>query len=533
MTDPVTPNRGLVLPTVGGDSGTWGGIQNNGIFTPLDSILGATTSISITSADVTLTTTQFQNNLFVVSGTLTAPHNLILPFANNGTAANTAVCVAGNFIVQNNGTGNFNLFVKTATTGATAVVPQGYQALLYSDGANVSYATNGLPCFAAAVAGNPNGQLAGTAGSINTNVPIAFDYVNFLPYFCTASGTAGSAVWSQPNFSVTRGFDTAVNLSFTTSVAANVLTVTALAASGNTTPTVGNPIIIPFPDSTVANGDVVTVNVTGSFSISTFATGASLGAVSGSPFRFWIVAFNNGGAPVLGLVNCSGTSLIYAPDETGIASSTGMTSGATSAATFYTPNGVTVSSKAFRILGFLTYETPLVTAGTYNNPPDVVRLFGPGVKKPGDVLQTQEISTSAWQSSSATYNFVSAGGVPPVIASATLGFSAPDVIPRSKANIVRADALVTIGSNGAHNITAFLTNGTTNVVNAAIALSGQSAEIFSLSYRMVAATTGPLSFSVYYTGSNGAQFLNGLTAAATAVFGTGTMSVITVSEIMG
>ena len=399
--DSYTPNLNLVQPLVGSDSGTWGGILNSGVMGALDNILGATYSASITSSDVTLTTTQFQNAVFVITGTATGDHNLILPFQ---TAAAT-VGVGGKFVVVNNQTGAYNLTVKAGTTGgAVAVVPQGFAANLYSDGTNVGYATNGVPGYAAASNGNPNTQLAGTAGSVNTNASIAYDYTNNVFYLCTTTGTAGSAVWSQPAVSVTRGFDTPANLSFTASVAANILTVTAVAANTATTPTLTNPIVFAFGDSTLGNGDPVTVNATTALSISTFATGASLGATNGVPFRFWIVAFNSGGAVVLALRNCSNSTQVFPLNEALLQSATGISSGATSAGTFYSPNGVTVTNSAFRIVGMLEYSSGLVTAGTYNNPPTSLRLFSAGMKKPGDMLQAiSNLTTTIATATGSTY----------------------------------------------------------------------------------------------------------------------------------
>ncbi len=192
MTDPVSNNYSLTLPTVGGDSGTWGTVLNSGVITVVDAALGANFSTVITSADVTLTTTQFQNAIFVVSGTLTGNRNLIVPLSPNST---TAAC-GGRFVVVNNGAGAFNLSVKTATTGSSAVVPQGFAAALYSDGVNVKSALDGLPGYAKASNGTPS-SLPGTAGSVNTNASLAYDYANNKLYVCTTSSTT-AATWMLP-----------------------------------------------------------------------------------------------------------------------------------------------------------------------------------------------------------------------------------------------------------------------------------------------------------------------------------------------
>ena len=49
------------------------------------------------------------------------------------------------------------------------------------------------------VNGNPNGQLAGTAGSATIPASVAWDYVNDVLYVCTTTGTSTTAVWTAVN----------------------------------------------------------------------------------------------------------------------------------------------------------------------------------------------------------------------------------------------------------------------------------------------------------------------------------------------
>ena len=195
MTDPVTNNYSFILPTVGSDLNLWGGLLNNGVFNALDATLGSSLAVTVTSTDVTLTTSQFQNAVFVCSGALTGNHSLILPLGPNSAT----VAVGGRFIVVNNTTGAYNLTVLTAASGSTGVtVPQGFAANLYSDGTNVGYGSSGLPAYAMAVNGNPNGQLAGVAASVNTNAQLAYDYIGNSLYVCVLTGTSTTAVWANP-----------------------------------------------------------------------------------------------------------------------------------------------------------------------------------------------------------------------------------------------------------------------------------------------------------------------------------------------
>lgn len=515
MPDALTNNYSILLQVQGGDSGVWGTGLNNGDFTPIDAILGGNFTTVITSADVTLTTTQFQNGIFVVTGALTGDHNLIIPISPNlaGTAC------GGKFIVVNNCTGAHNLSVKTAATGSLGVsVPQGFAASLYSDTVNVGYGTSGLPAYAAASNGNPNGQLAGTAGSVNTNASLAFDYANSVFYICTTSGTSGSAVWSQPTFLINRGFDTPVNLSFTTSVSGNALTITALAANINTTPNAANPIIFNFRDATLAKGDPVTVNATGSLSIQ-ISSGATLGASNGVPFHIWITAFNNAGTAQLAVINCSNSNGVFGLDETGVASTQAMTAGATSTGVFYTPANSTATASAFRVIGFLSYETGLVTAGTYNNGPTKTQLFGPGVKKPGDVVQrVLSIATA-----STNINTTS-----PVNTSLSGSISLT-----SAANLVEISAVGSVNNPGsANNLYFQLYRGTNaNPIGAYTPFGGSTMGIVSLEFLDLIGTTTATTYGIYgqtsVGGGGGFSWLATLSGAPTA------KAVMILREIMG
>ena len=204
MSDPVTNNFSLIQPTVGSDLNTWGGVLNAGVIGALDTILGANFAVAITTNDVTITTSQFQNAIFIVSGALTGARNLIIPLSPNSGS----VACGGRFVVVNNTTGAYNLTVLTAASASVGVVvPQGFTAFLYSDGTNVGYTDSGLPAYALASNGPPSGQLAGTAASVNTNASLAFDYTNRALYVCVTTGTSSTAGWSAvvpPTGSVTQ-----------------------------------------------------------------------------------------------------------------------------------------------------------------------------------------------------------------------------------------------------------------------------------------------------------------------------------------
>lgn len=193
MADPVTNNLSLLLMSTGTASGTWGTALNSNVFTILDQCLCVTEIVGVSSSDVTLSTSQRQHVTIQLNGTLTTDLSVLLPMSPNSTT----FAVGGEFIFWNNTTGSFNINVKSAATGSIGVnIPQGNRSLLYCNGVNVYFADDSRVAKINSTAGSPNGSMTGTAASVNTPADLALDRTNNIPYICTTSGTAGSAVWS-------------------------------------------------------------------------------------------------------------------------------------------------------------------------------------------------------------------------------------------------------------------------------------------------------------------------------------------------
>jgi len=104
-------------PDTGGAN--WQPINNVGI-----------TSKTLTSSDVTLTNAEASKDIIVLSGTLTANVNLIVPV------------FVKQWIVANNTTGAFTVTVKTAS-GTGGLVAQGTSRVFFGDGTNI-YGVNPL-----------------------------------------------------------------------------------------------------------------------------------------------------------------------------------------------------------------------------------------------------------------------------------------------------------------------------------------------------------------------------------------------------
>lgn len=124
----VTTNKGYVIPGNGENVNTWDSPVRDTI-NAIDTGLGSTYSISLSSSNVTLTLAQCQNLFFALSGTLTA--NVIV----------YVQAVGGIWSVDNQTTGAFTVTFKTLAGGSTGVsVVQGVRSLIKSNGTNVYFA---------------------------------------------------------------------------------------------------------------------------------------------------------------------------------------------------------------------------------------------------------------------------------------------------------------------------------------------------------------------------------------------------------
>lgn len=183
------------------------------------------------------------------------------------------------------------------------------------------------------------------------------------------------------------GFNMPVNLGLAVSAAAGALTIALKGADGND-PSATNPVKIPFQHQGVTTGTPQWRSVEAATSL-VLSSGSTLGVTSSTAFRIWVVAFDDGGTIKLGAINCSTATQIYPLNDGLVASpiAEGGAGAADSAGVFYTASAAT--SKPYRILGFIEWNGNGLTAGTWTTTDlNFLRLFGPGVKKPGDIVQS-------------------------------------------------------------------------------------------------------------------------------------------------
>jgi hypothetical protein len=312
------------------------------------------------------------------------------------------------------------------------------------------------------------------------------------------------------------GFNASTNLQIGASVGSNQLTVSILGTNGSA-PSATNPVTIPFRDSTIANGELVPVTVT-AVSTVVLASGNTAGTSNGVPFRLWVVAFNNAGTAVLGIINCSNPTQIFPINED--APQTSLVPG-NSAGVYYTTSAV--AAKSIRILGYMEWASGLTTAGTWATGPTKIQLFGPGQRKPGEVVQALYCATTTTTTSNGATK-VNLSGFSP----------SPTITITAAMNLVRARlvgnaANVSGTSTGTVNLfrgTNATTIGTTGAAPVP-AVNSQSAAIICEAVDAPGAA-GATTYGGYVLGTT-----TGMVWLGSASQGVGGTGLLTLEEIMG
>jgi hypothetical protein len=253
-----------------------------------------------------------------------------------------------------------------------------------------------------------------------------------------SSGGALTYLRADGAFASPFGFDVPINMGISASVATNALTINLTTAAG-TTPSASSPVIIPFRSTTITSGAPILAQVSSALSIVIPST-ATLGTSSSNvPFRIWVFICYNGGTPELGVAVCStptGTIFPAAAWETTLKTTITIGTGATSSGVLYSTAGVV--SDSVRIIGYAEYGSGLGTAGAWASGPTALQLMGPGVKKPGDIVQT--VVSNFGTLSVTTFTSLASTNI-------TLA-----ITPTSSANLIKYFATSTHGSSSASAI---------------------------------------------------------------------------------
>lgn len=439
--------------------------------------------------------------------------------------------------------------VTAAAARAALGIPFGNAEVIKTNDYNVTTADAGFPL------------IFNKATSIVANLP-SLASAGIVPYFIQNIGAGdltidpnasetiiggttlvlktGDSVLIWPNGSIWRvvpfrltaqsfGGFAMINGKITTSVGSSALTIAIKTFSGND-PSVNDPVYVAFRNATATTGDYTIIAITAATSL-VISSGSTMGFSSASFQRLWVVGFNDAGTFRLGAVNArSGNSIMALRDDI-LASSTaeGGAGAADSAQVIYT--GTAVTAKAMRILAYIDFT--LTTAGTWDEAGDKLQLFGPGVAKPGEVLQRWNSETGA---SSTGTTVLPADNTIPQSTEGDQYFSQP-ITPGSAANLLEIEHQGFYSSSTTiNNMTAALFQDAG--ANAIRALSwvtpanGVNTNAIFMIHRMLAALAVATTFKIR-TGGNvaGTTRINGQVGGTQLYNGVG-LSSLEVREIM-
>jgi hypothetical protein len=259
--------------------------------------------------------------------------------------------------------------------------------------------------------------------------------LNAVSYGGAQSLTDAQRAQSRANVGAALNDD--ANVSFAVSAASGALTIALKDAAGND-PTSSTPVSLLFRSSTLTTGTQSVLEVTAATSVVVPST-STLGTTSAVACRLWIIGWNDGGTFRLGVFNASNPTTIFPLVEAGVSSSLQVVAAGNAAGQHYTA-GAAVTSKAFRILGYVDWNSSgVVTAGTWTTTNlNSIQTFGPGIKKPGDIVQ--EVT------------FSSATGTAGTSSTFTASALTKATTPTSAANLIQASAGLQILPSGSGTV---------------------------------------------------------------------------------
>jgi hypothetical protein len=124
MASTFSTNKSLELPANGDYVNTWN-IPVNSDMSVIDAAFGGVTNLNATSGNATLTTTQYRPLILNVSGSITGDVTYTIPSG-----------VGGQWVVNNNTTGGYNVIIASGGAGTSATVGDGFSVTVVCDGTN-------------------------------------------------------------------------------------------------------------------------------------------------------------------------------------------------------------------------------------------------------------------------------------------------------------------------------------------------------------------------------------------------------------
>ena len=132
MVSTYTTNKSLEKPGNGDYVDTWN-VPVNSDMDVIDQAFGGVTNLNSTAGSVTLTSTQYRSLIIKISGLATGNVTYTIPSG-----------VGGQWIMKNNDTSNYFIFVASGGGGTAVTLPQSNFVLISSDGTNISQVASNI-----------------------------------------------------------------------------------------------------------------------------------------------------------------------------------------------------------------------------------------------------------------------------------------------------------------------------------------------------------------------------------------------------
>lgn len=292
-------------------------------------------------------------------------------------------------------------------------------------------------------------------------------------------------------------------------------------------PSTADPVYFIFRSVTAGSGLFLLRTVTAALSV-TVVSGATMGFVNATSARIWLMAIDNAGTVELAVINARNGINIYPLQGWGIVSTTVMNTSSDNAAVPYSTSAR--SNVAYVTLGYLTWETGLTTAGTWDASPTRIQLAGYGVPLPGMTVQIQLNITGAVATGATV---VPSDDTVPQITEGDQ-YMTQAITPTSAANLleVRAEGQFNQATASNNNIMALFQDATAGALAVSWSfIANGNANRLAILYVALSALSVSTTFRIREgSGGAGTTTFNGV--AAGRLFGGVANSYLRVTEIM-
>lgn len=227
----------------------------------------------------------------------------------------------------------------------------------------------------------------GSATDVSTRLNVSQNADGTLKSSVVQAGTGSSVTYTSGVFTVAYSADSPQvnqNVGLDATASGNALTF-SVTDKNAAVPTSVSSALIAFRSSTATNGTYVVRSIATTTSV-VLPAGATLGFTNNEIGRVYLYGCDNAGTVAAG-VSRKGNH-----NEGSLVSTTAITAAASDTDTIYT--AASLSNVPVRLLGYVEVQTG-GTAGNWSNNPTLKQIYGPGVYRTGDIVQTYVSTSSA------------------------------------------------------------------------------------------------------------------------------------------